>query len=134
MIDFFIVAAIILAPLGLFYLTNQRKASAALLFASIVITSLVIAYFLQGTSEAISKSFIDGAIYIYSMMSIGNVIYYATSKRLEERDRANLAEYKLHLLSSGSTLAEIDEQYEDILGNGRSSMKSSAEEWANSKE
>lgn len=66
------------------------------------------------------------------VLAVGNLIYFATSKYASEKLRAEVAEFKLHLLEKGLTLEDIDKQYYDIidLRDGRKSIAIEAKNWA----
>lgn len=66
------------------------------------------------------------------VLAIGNLIYFATSKYSSEKQRADVAEFKLHLIAKGLTLEQIDKQYFSIidLNDGRKNIELEAKNWS----
>lgn len=80
--------------------------------------------------EDFSFSTIAGSIVsAIAILALCNLIYYATAKHNEQKKRANIAEYKLHLINKGTPVQEVlDPSYKSTLYG--STLDTEAKEWA----
>lgn len=110
--------------------------SKALRVISVIVGAGVAAYWVGGIFDGQYKTvdangIIRVVLLAIGVLAIGNLIYFATSKYGSEKRRAEVAEFKLHLVEKGLTLEQIDKQYYYImdLHDGRKNIELEARNW-----
>lgn len=94
--------------------TNKTLRALSLIGAVGVILWLVSVLF-DITGEPAAVHTIIGSILVsIAILAISNLFYYATSKYNNQKKRANIAEYSLHLISKGATFEQVLDKYSDI--------------------
>ena len=111
--------------------------SKTLRILSVIVGSGVLVYwtgsiFDSQNTEINSDGIVRIILLAIGVLAVGNLIYFATSKYASEKQRAEVAEFRLHLLEKGLTLEDIEKQYYDIidLRDGRKSIAVEAKNWA----